>query len=136
MSDESIAKVKMSKSKKDSAIWVHDSEEDIKRKIRNAFCPEKEVNYNPLLNWTRHILFWNRTSVFRIDREQKHGGPREFSSFEELEKEYKESGIHPLDLKNAVAKELIELLAPVREHFAKPEIAAKKAELDKVMEKK
>jgi len=30
---------KMSKSDPDSAIFMEDSEEDVKRKIKNAFCP-------------------------------------------------------------------------------------------------
>ncbi|MEM3969063.1 MAG: tyrosine--tRNA ligase, partial [Thermofilum sp.] len=34
-----LANIKMSKSKPETAIFIHDSEEEIKRKIRSAFCP-------------------------------------------------------------------------------------------------
>lgn len=126
-------KLKMSKSQPDSAIFVHDSETDIKRKIKKAFCPEKEIKYNPILNWTKHLLFWNRTQPFKIDRKAEHGGGVEFTDFASLEKAYSAGEVHPMDLKAVVTKELITLLQPVRDHFAKPEIAAKKAELDKVL---
>jgi tyrosyl-tRNA synthetase len=124
---------KMSKSKPDSAIFVHDSEVEISRKIKKAFCPEKGAEGNPVLNWTRHVLFWNRTTPFRIERKEEHGGAVEFTSYQDLESAYAAGDVHPMDLKNAVAGELIELLAPVREHFGKPDIAAMKAELDKVL---
>jgi tyrosyl-tRNA synthetase len=126
-------RIKMSKSDPDSAILIHDQEEVIERKVRKAFCPEKETQVNPILNWTKHLLFWNRTEPFKIERKPEHGGTKEFISYEELEKVYAEGELHPMDLKTAAARELTELLAPVREHCAQPEVAAKKAELDKVL---
>jgi len=128
--------MKMSKSNSNSAIWVHDEPEVIEEKLKQAFCPEKEIKYNPVLNWVGHVLFWDRSTPFVIEREEKHGGTIEFAIYEDLEKAYATGDVHPMDLKATVAKELIELLAPVREHFAKPEIASKKAELDDVLAKK
>ncbi len=137
-----IMSMKMSKSKPNSAIWIHDTPEDIERKINKAFCEEKEIKYNPILNWTGHILFWHREDLpaglagpFRIERQEKYGGNVEFGSYQELETAYAAGDVHPADLKAAVAKELIELLAPAREHFAKLDVAAKKAELDKLLAK-
>lgn len=127
---------KMSKSRPESAVFIHDQPADIERKISKAFCSEKEVNNNPVLNWTKHVLAWNRSSPFRIERESKHGGPVEFAGYEELEAAFAAGDVHPMDLKAMVAKELITLLAPVREHFAKSEVAAKKEELDKVLQSK
>ena len=128
---------KMSKSEPYSAVFIHDSAEEIEHKINKAYAPEKDVKNNPVLIWTRHLLFWNREGQpFRIEREEKHGGNVEFTSFTDFEKACATGEVHPMDLKAAVAKELIDLLAPVREHFAKPEITAKKAELDKVLQSK
>ncbi|KUK16725.1 MAG: Tyrosine--tRNA ligase, partial [Thermococcus sibiricus] len=42
-----------------------------------------------------------------------------YTTFEELKKDFAEGKIHPLDLKNAVAEYLVELLKPVREYFEK-----------------
>lgn len=124
---------KMSKSKPDSAVFIHDSEEDIQRKIKKAFCEEKNIEKNPILNWTKNILFWNRSKPFVIERKEEHGGTVEFSTYAELEKAFADGSIHPMDLKATVAKEIIELLKPAREHFAKPENAVKKKELDDVL---
>lgn len=127
---------KMSKSKPDSAIFVHDTEDDILKKIKKAFCEEKNIEKNPILNWTKNILFWNRSTPFVIERKPEHGGTVEFASYEELEEAYAAGNIHPMDLKATVAKEIIALLQPAREHFAKSEIAEKKKELDDVLAKR
>lgn len=132
--DSLNGEAKMSKSKPDSAIFIHDSKEEITRKIHKAFCSEKDVKKNPLLNWTKHLLFWNRQKTFVIERKPEYGGASEYATYGDLEKAYADGKVHPMDLKAAVAKELIELLQPVRDHFVKPDIAAKKAELDKVLQ--
>ncbi len=134
--DSLTGESKMSKSKPDSAIFIHDSEEDIERKIRKAFCEEKNIAKNPILNWTKHILFWRRSSPIVIQRKKEHGGTVEFTTYEELETAYASGEIHPMDLKTTVAREIASLLQPAREHFAKPEIAEMKKELDNVIAKR
>jgi len=109
---------KMSKSKPETCIFVHDSEEEIKRKIRNAFCPPKDIINNPILDYSKHIVF-RAFKKMEIERETRYGGSVEFSSYQELESAYKKGEIHPLDLKNSVAKYLNELIKPIREHFEK-----------------
>ncbi|KKT92580.1 MAG: tyrosine--tRNA ligase [Candidatus Andersenbacteria bacterium RIFCSPHIGHO2_12_FULL_46_9] len=128
-----IIEMKMSKSDPNSAIWVHDTPDEIAKKVNQAFCPEKEIYFNPILNWIGHILWWNRERPFRIERKPEHGGGVEFNSYQELEKAYANAAIHPMDLKAAVAQELITLLEPARTHFAEPDVAAKKADLDKIL---
>lgn len=138
-----IMEMKMSKSDPRSAIWVHDSPEEIGQKIKRAFCPEKEIEFNPILNWAGHLLFWNRQGLpaelarpFQIERKEEHGGDIEFTEYKKLEEAYGSGEIHPMDLKAAVSKELVEILKPVRDHFNKPAIAAKKEELDKLLTNK
>ncbi|MEX2055049.1 MAG: tyrosine--tRNA ligase [Candidatus Andersenbacteria bacterium] len=129
---------KMSKSDPESAIFVHDTPEEIARKIGKAFCPEKETKNNPVLNWAKHIIFWSadrrKDEPFRIARKEEHGGDVEFENYEELEAAFSFGDVHPMDLKAAVAQEVTALLAPVREHFARPNIAAHKEALDKVLQ--
>jgi tyrosyl-tRNA synthetase len=109
---------KMSKSVEGSAILVHDSPEEIEQKIRNAFCPPRELKGNPVAEIVRYIIFPERREI-KIPRPQKYGGEIVFNSYEDLEKHYLEGSIHPLDLKKAVSWELSEILKPVREHFRK-----------------
>lgn len=106
---------KMSKSDPDSGILIHDSPEDIERKIRKAFCPP-EVDGNPLLAICKFLLF-QKSPEFVIDRPEKFGGRLEFHSYEELEATYAAGKLHPMDLKAGVAKALSEQLAPTRAYF-------------------
>ena len=113
------AQMKMSKSKPYSAVFIHDTPEEIREKLRKAFCPAKEVNYNPVLDWAEHIIFREEPAEFTIHRPAKFGGDVTYTTFEELKRDFAEGKLHPLDLKNAVAEYLIELLKPIREYFKK-----------------
>ncbi|NYZ76835.1 tyrosine--tRNA ligase, partial [Candidatus Micrarchaeota archaeon] len=55
----------------------------------------------------------------KVERPAKFGGDAEFANAEELKKTYMEGKLHPLDLKNAVARELSAMLKPSRDYFAK-----------------
>lgn len=124
--DRAIAQ-KMSKSIPDSAIFMTDTKEDIQRKIAKAWCPEKEVENNPILEYCKHIIFEAHHLVrnqpllpdgkFGITRPEKFGGNVSYATYAELEADYKSGGLFPLDLKNAVVEYLDQLLQPVREHF-------------------
>ncbi len=107
---------KMSKSKPDSSILIHDSKKEIERKIKSAWCP-KEVKGNPVLEIARYILF--RDKGLSIERPAKFGGDLEFESYAELEKAYVSGKVHPMDLKNGIATGLEEQIAPLRAHFEK-----------------
>jgi tyrosyl-tRNA synthetase len=107
---------KMSKSKPDSAIFIHDSEAEIQRKVGKAWCPEKVVQANPILEYAKYIIF-HETDTLTVERPEKYGGNVSFRGYGELERAYAEGKLHPTDLKKAVAKELGTILTPVREHF-------------------
>lgn len=109
--------LKMSKSKPETTILVHDSPEDIRRKIRKAYCPAKEVRFNPIIEINKYILFTQKDFILHIERPEKYGGPIDIYSYDELEKLFVEGKIHPLDLKNATADALIKFLEPVRRYF-------------------
>ncbi|MEM2942812.1 MAG: tyrosine--tRNA ligase, partial [Candidatus Bathyarchaeia archaeon] len=109
---------KMSKSVEGSAILVHDSPEEIEQKIRDAFCPPRESKGNPVAEIAKYIIFPERGKI-KVERPQKYGGEIVFNNYEDLEKCYLEGSIHPLDLKEAVSRELSEILKPVREHFSR-----------------
>jgi tyrosyl-tRNA synthetase len=111
------ADAKMSKSKPDSAIFIHDSEADIKRKISKAFCPEKIVEGNPVVEYAEYLVL--RDKSLKIERPAKFGGDVEFTSADELKQVYSEGKLHPMDLKAAVTRELTEMLKPSREYFEK-----------------
>ena len=125
---EAIMSAKMSKSKPETCIFIYDSPADIKRKIVNAFCPEKTVELNPILEYCKYIIF-RELKTFEIERPAKFGGHIEFTSYEELEKVYREGKLHPMDLKDALARELIEILEPVRRYFERNKEAKETLEI-------
>lgn len=112
---------KMSKSNPDSAIFMTDTFDDIKRKINKAYCLEGDIHENPILEYCKYIIFESldrlETNQFVIERPEKWGGNLEFKTYDELEKAFAEKQLHPQDLKVAVIKALDQLLAPVRKHF-------------------
>ena len=113
---EQVIASKMSKSKPWTAIFIHDTEQQIKEKLRKAWCPEKLVEMNPVLEITRYVVF-HENKAFKIERLAKFGGSIEFQSCQELEKAYSHGDLHPQDLKNAVAEELSKILEPTRRYF-------------------
>ena len=116
--------MKMSKSKPDTAIFMNDTEEDIKRKIKKAYCPEKQVKDNPILEYCRYILF-ERFDKIEIQRPDKYGGNLTIKSYFEIEEIFARGDLHPMDLKTAVTYYVNELIKPVREHFEKNPAAKK-----------
>ena len=113
-----VIDLKMSKSKPDTAIFMNDSEEDIKRKIGKAYCPAKITEENPMLEYSKYLIFEKFDSM-EIKRPEKFGGDLSIGNYKELEKLYSEGKIHPMDLKNAVAYYINEMVLPVRETFDK-----------------
>ncbi len=109
---------KMSKSKEGSAIFLDDDENDIRRKIKKAYCPP-EAEGNPVLQIAKHILFAYYIDKLVIPRPEKWGGDLTLHSYQELENIYTNGELHPMDLKNAVAGALVNILKPVREYAAK-----------------
>lgn len=107
---------KMSKSLPGSGISVTDSYDEIKKTIGGAYCPEKDVKENPVLQIANLIIF-PRIDKMVIKRPQKFGGDLIFKSYGELESAYAGGNLHPLDLKNAVTEYLEEIIAPIREAY-------------------
>jgi len=124
--------LKMSKSKPGSAIFVHDSPEEIRSKILKAYGPPKVVEHNPLLNWVKTLVFWGEEmGELEIKREEKFGGDKKYGRYADVESDYASGELFPLDLKNSLAEWLIAKLEPARKHF---EIAENKESLQRMKE--
>jgi tyrosyl-tRNA synthetase len=114
---ELIVEYKMSKSDPKSAIYMHDSNSAIKEKIASAYCPEKVIEGNPVVNYLKLIILDGPDEGFTIKRPSKFGGDIEIKNYGEFVRKYAQGEVHPLDLKNFVAEKLDEQIKPVREHF-------------------
>lgn len=122
----SLSDGKMSSSDAGSKIGLEDSNAQIKKKVLASFCEEKNIDKNPVLGFVDKFVFGSYLTgdrqVFSVAI-QKQNREVEYSSIEEMKKDFKEGIIHPLDLKMALVKYLIGLITPVREEILKyPEI--------------
>jgi tyrosyl-tRNA synthetase len=126
------ASMKMSKSAGATAIFVHDSPDDIRAKVRKAFCPPDSATFNPMLDWVRKLVF-PRDGEFRIARSADHGGDLRFTSSEEVAEAFLSGALHPADLKNGVAEWLVTTLEPARQVFEAPEGRALLDELEALL---
>ncbi|MDD5499693.1 MAG: tyrosine--tRNA ligase, partial [Candidatus Nanoarchaeia archaeon] len=110
--------VKMSSSMPETIIKIYDSEKSVTDKIKGAYCPEGEAKDNPILQLCERLIFPIKGKML-IERPLKFGGDIEFNDYKELENNFKKKTLHPLDLKNALTKELINIFKPARAYFEK-----------------
>jgi tyrosyl-tRNA synthetase len=105
---------KMSSSKQ-NYIAIDDEPDVIKKKLQKSFCPQGQVEDNPVIEIAEHFIFTEDKTLL-IERPEKFGGNLELS-YQDLLDVYAKNELHPLDLKNSVIKRLIEILEPVREYL-------------------
>ena len=111
------AEFKMSKSNPDSAIFLHDGPKVVKKKMNKAFCPQGQVEDNPVLEHARLVVF-PEVGHIEILRPEKFGGDLKFDTFEALSEAFGKEEVHPMDLKNAVGRHISEILEPVQKYLA------------------
>jgi len=110
--------VQMSSSVESSKIDLLDDEEKVRKKVNKAECVEGNVE-NGLLAILKYLIMiykGDRGEMFEVERKKEFGGDLVYKNYEDLEKDFKTKKIHPLDLKNAVAKEINNLLKNFREN--------------------
>jgi len=104
---------KMSASDPKSKIDLLDDEKLVADKLKGAYCEAGIVEDNGVLAFLKHVVMVvkeDQGQKFVIERPEKFGGNLEFSNYKDIEKEFVAKKLHPLDLKNALAKEISILL--------------------------
>lgn len=105
---------KMSKSSPKSGIFIHDTDDEIRDKVRRAWCEAGVVKDNALLAIAEQIIFHN-SSEMSIERPSKFGGNVTYSSYAELESDYASNSLHASDLKAGISESIIETVGQVRD---------------------
>ncbi|HEY6882861.1 MAG TPA: tyrosine--tRNA ligase [Nitrososphaeraceae archaeon] len=111
---------KMSKSKPTSGIIIHDDENTIREKINRAFCPVGIVERNPILELIRYIIF-HEFEEFNVERPLKYGGNIIYTNYNEVEQDFINKKIHPMDLKSSTASYINKIIEPIRNYFRSKE---------------
>ncbi len=105
---------KMSKSDPNSGVFIHNSDDEIKKKISKAWCEETNIQNNPLLEISKTIIF-HEFNEMEVERPEKFGGNVSYTNYNQLEKDFAEKKLHPGDLKQAVGNYLVKVVSPIRE---------------------
>lgn len=109
------AELKMSKSKPEHTILIHDPPHLIREKVMRAYCPPNETRFNPVVEIARYLVL--AREGYGLSVRSRSGDVLSFGSYEKLEEAYARGEIHPADLKESVWRALAELLEPVRSYF-------------------
>ena len=118
---------KMSKSDPDAAIFMEDTEAEVNRKIKKAYCPEKllqeeivndkgvkETKTNGCIEYIKYLVL---PKLGKFEVKFQAGGSKTYTQFEDVVADYTDGTLHPKDLKDALAIAVNVMLQPVRDHF-------------------
>jgi len=108
---------KMSKSDPNSGIFVHNTDDEIKKKISKAWCEEANIQNNPLLEIARTIIF-HEFDEMKVERPEKFGGNISYTDYNQLETDFAGNKLHPVDLKQTVGSYLVKIISPIREKLS------------------
>ena len=108
---------KMSKSDPNSGILMHDTDEQIKKKISRAWCEAGSVSQNPILEMCRQIVFHEKDRI-TVERPERFGGDATYYGYDEVERDFAKGGLHPADLKRMVGAEVAGIVGAVRDTIA------------------
>lgn len=133
---EMLSELKMSKSVAGSAIFLDDDEETIRKTMKKAFCPEKIVEMNPILDWAKNIVFRKEGSVINIERPEKYGGNVDYIDYATLEKDFLSGDLHPADLKTGMAEFMVKFLEPARKRLHTEKFLKLREEIDSIKVKR
>lgn len=111
-SDSQIGK--MSKSDPNSGIFIHNTDDEIRKKISKAWCEEANIQNNPLLEIAKTVIF-HEFNEMSVERPEKFGGNVSYSNYNELETDFAEKKLHPGDLKQTVGNYLVKIVSPIRD---------------------
>ena len=113
--DSSDSKVvKMSKSDPNSGIFIHNTDDEIKKKISKAWCEEANTQSNPLLEIAKTVIF-HEFNEMNVERPEKFGGNISYTNYNQLETDFVEKKLHPGDLKQTVGNYLVKIISPIRD---------------------
>ena len=114
-SDGEVAK--MSKSDPNAGVFIHNSDDEIRTKIKKGFCEEGSIENNPVLEIAKNVIF-HEFDTMSIERPEKFGGNVSYDNFASMESDFAQKKLHPSDLKQAVGESLVKIISPIREKLS------------------
>lgn len=113
----------------DVNLMVTDNDINVNKKMKKAFCQEKNISRCPPISWVSLLLEVSSLKEFKITRKPDNGGDKTYTSAQAIWDDFESGALHPGDLKPAVSKMLNALLEPARPGL-KDDDVLKKAQKD------
>ena len=114
--NDSQALGKMSKSDPNSGIFIHNNDDEIRKKINKAWCEEANIQDNPLLDISKNVIL-HEFKEMKVKRPEKFGGNIDYTDYKQLESDFAAKKLHPTDLKQTVGNYLVKVIAPIRDNL-------------------
>ncbi|XP_053206928.1 tyrosine--tRNA ligase, cytoplasmic-like [Panonychus citri] len=105
----------------DNRITLLDAADAVKRKLKKAFCQPGNVEVNGVLSFVENIIF-PVFKQFHLMRKDDHGGPIDYTNYDQIVADFKSEQLHPDDLKKSVDVYINKLLDPIRSKFNDVEV--------------
>tara|TARA_B100000609_G_scaffold90291_1_gene72049 strand:+ start:1358 stop:2500 length:1143 start_codon:yes stop_codon:yes gene_type:complete len=106
---------KMSKSDPNGALLLHDTLEQVQKKMKKAYL-DPEDEHSPVYELAEHVVFPEFGHV-QVTPNPKFGEPSRWDSLEAFKAAVMDGTLHPFDAKMGVAAGVAAGLASIAEHF-------------------
>ncbi len=111
---------KMSKSDPNGALLLHDTLEQVKKKMKKAYL-DPEDEHSPVYELAEHVVFPEFGQI-QVIPNPKFGEPSTWNDLESFKTAVMDGTLHPFDAKMGVASGIAEGLSSIAQHFeANPE---------------
>lgn len=97
----------------DVNFMLTDSEIDVNKKIKKAFCQPQNITHCPPILWVSALLEVG-VKEFVVTRKPDNGGDKTYTKAKDMWADFESGALHPGDLKPAVGKSLNALLGGAR----------------------
>lgn len=111
---------KMSKSDPNGALLLHDTLEQVQKKMKKAYL-DPEDEHSPVYELAEHVVFPEFGQI-QVIPNPKFGEPSTWNDLESFKTAVMDGTLHPFDAKMGVALGIAEGLSSIAQHFeANPE---------------
>tara|TARA_B100000287_G_scaffold23046_1_gene22576 strand:+ start:330 stop:1472 length:1143 start_codon:yes stop_codon:yes gene_type:complete len=108
---------KMSKSDPNGALLLHDTLEQVQKKMRKAYL-DPEDEHSPVYELAEHVVFPEFGHI-QVTPNPKFGEPSTWNDLESFKSAVMDGTLHPFDAKMGVAAGVAAGLSAIAEHFEK-----------------
>jgi len=101
---------------KPRAFGKDNTDDEIRTKIKKAWCEEANIKNNPLLDISKNVIL-HEFDEMKVERPEKFGGDVNYTDYNQLESDFAAKKLHPTDLKQTVGNYLVKVVSPIRDNL-------------------